>query len=349
MRLDDIVSHARERYASDIHGVESGAIVFRYASKIEQAPKMIVSDALVAELLDNLTKRGRTVFGKRGGITETIKGSYGSVRLTLTKEQAGTRFHLRVLGLKPKGLAELNLPEAQLRKLLNRSGIILFVGPKGQGKTTATSACVEAILDDSRGRTIVKIERAIENSHDPRPNGAFVSHREIPEHSPTFADALADATQADVDVIVSGEINSRDSAVAALEALDNGALVLANMQTYDEVTALMRFTGWFAGNEQDEVRARFAEHLLGIFAIRLLPAKQPVAQGQPNQYPAVGMLLPKEGGPAIKNYLAKGQFQLLRDAMRVAPNRSLQQAAQELVEAKKVDARSVSLILNSDE
>ncbi|MEY4489505.1 MAG: hypothetical protein RIQ79_2013, partial [Verrucomicrobiota bacterium] len=114
---------------------------------------------------------------------------------------------------------ELKLPVA-LKKLCNlREGLVLVTGPTGSGKSTTLAAMMDYINVNST-RHIVTVEDPIEFVHTNKKS--VIVHREVLEHTETFAAALKGAMRADPDIILVGEMRQLETIRLALGCASMG-------------------------------------------------------------------------------------------------------------------------------
>jgi twitching motility protein PilT len=123
---------------------------------------------------------------------------------------------------------DLKLPES-LKKLCSlREGLVLVTGPTGSGKSTTLAAMMDYINVTST-RHIVTVEDPIEFVHQNK--ASIIVHREVLEHTESFAHALKGAIRADPDIILVGEMRQLETIRLALGCASMGVLVFATLHT----------------------------------------------------------------------------------------------------------------------
>lgn len=140
-----------------------------------------------------------------------------------------------------------------------KSGIILFVGPTGCGKTTTMYALLESVLKNQTFQAITledPVERQIND----------VIQVEINEKSGmSYASGLKAALRHDPDVIMVGEIRDKVTAKFAFEAALTGHLVISTLHAKDAVGTIARLLD--LGIKQIDIE----QSLIAISGIQLLP------------------------------------------------------------------------------
>ncbi|MDP7130765.1 MAG: ATPase, T2SS/T4P/T4SS family, partial [Planctomycetota bacterium] len=112
-------------------------------------------------------------------------------------------------------LEQLNLPQILTKFTKLRDGLVLVTGPTGSGKSTTLAAMIDFINDGHR-RHILTIEDPVEFVHHNK--NCIISHREVHNHTQSFAVALRASTRQDADVVLVGELRDVETMGLALSA-----------------------------------------------------------------------------------------------------------------------------------
>jgi twitching motility protein PilT len=161
----------------------------------------------------------------------------------------------------------LNLP-AVIRTIAEaRRGLIVVTGATGNGKSTTIAAIINHIIQQERLH-VVTVEDPIEFLF---PGGkGLVIQREVGSDTASYSDALRAALRQDPDIIMVGELRDRESADICLKAAETGHLVITSLHTPDVPRAIGRLVGLFPSDDHETVRARLADNLQAVIALRLL-------------------------------------------------------------------------------
>lgn len=189
-------------------------------------------------------------------------------RVNLYKQRASLALSLRLIPSKPPRIEELGLPMviADLAKLT--SGLILFAGPTGSGKSTSLASLIDRINKERRCH-ILTIEDPVEYQHQNQKS--IVHQREIGEDTVSFSVGLRAALRQDPDVILVGELRDVDTMTTALHAAETGHLVLATVHASSADSAITRLVSSFPGAQQDQILSQLASSLQAIVCQVLLP------------------------------------------------------------------------------
>ena len=195
---------------------------------------------------------------------------------------------------------DLKLPEA-LKKLCHLTeGLVVVTGPTGSGKSTTLAAMIDYI-NTNLGRHIITIEDPIEFVHPVKKS--VIVHREVGEHTRTFADALKGAMRHDPDILLLGEMRELEKIKLALSCASMGMLVFGTLHTNNAPKTVDRIINAFPADEQNQVRVMLAGCLAGVVA-QLLCKRLPKGRCAVHE-----ILLQHE---ALPNTIRSGQISNIR-------------------------------------
>lgn len=198
----------------------------------------------------------------------------GRFRVHIFQHRRGVGLVLRVIALKPPRLDQLAGRDPLALTMLNAvadhtSGLVLFVGSTGSGKSSTQAAVVDALNRDGR-RHIVCIEDPIEYVH---PNTTGLIHqRQVGGHVSCFAQALRAALREAPDVIALGELRDATTIQLALEAAETGHLVLATCHASSAVHSVTRLLEGVPPGQRVLARSVLAASLVMVVYQQLTPA-----------------------------------------------------------------------------
>src|SRR5471030_3257254 len=155
----------------------------------------------------------------------------------------------------------LNLPES-LKKLCHlNEGLVVVTGPTGSGKSTTLAAMIDYI-NTNLCKHIITIEDPIEFVHPVKKS--VIVHREVGEHTESFAAALKGAMRHDPDILLLGEMRELETIKLALGCASMGMLVFGTLQTNSAPKTIDRIINAFPSDQQNQVRVMLAGCLAGI-------------------------------------------------------------------------------------
>jgi len=195
---------------------------------------------------------------------------------------------------------QLKLPEA-LKKLCHlKEGLVVVTGPTGSGKSTTLAAMIDYI-NENLCKHIITIEDPIEFVHPVKKS--VIVHREVGEHTGSFAAALKGAMRHDPDILLLGEMREMETIKLALGCASMGMLVFGTLHTNNAPKTVDRIINTFPADEQNQVRVMLASCLAGVVA-QLLCKRQPKGRCAVHE-----ILLTHE---ALPNTIRSGQIANIR-------------------------------------
>jgi len=196
-------------------------------------------------------------------------------------------------------------------------------GPTGSGKSTTLAAMINEI-NERESRHILTIEDPVEFVH--RNKQSIISHREVGNHTKSFANALRAVTRQDADVILVGEMRDLETIALAISAAAMGSLVYGTLHTNSAAKTIDRIIDVFPTDQQAQVRTMLAESLQGVVAQQLL---RKVGGGRV----AVNEIL--IGTTAVSNIIREGKIERLTSVLQSGKNDGMQTMDDELLRLLK--------------
>jgi twitching motility protein PilT len=170
---------------------------------------------------------------------------------------------LRQIPAKILSFDDLKLPEA-LKKLCHLDqGLVVVTGPTGSGKSTTLAAMIDYI-NSNFSKHIITIEDPIEFVHQNKKS--VIVHREVGEHTRSFAAALKGAMRHDPDILLLGEMREMETIKLALGCASMGMLVFGTLHTNNASKTVDRIINTFPAEEQNQVRVMLSSCLAGVVA-----------------------------------------------------------------------------------
>jgi len=272
-RIFTLLERGRERQASDLYVEPGQGAAYRIYTEVERVVGASFEAADVSAFLDETIdklSRGRL---DKIGIADAVYADerVGSIRIHASRGKHGARLTIRLLARSIPELETLGHPRVINTFTELRSGLIIFAGPTGSGKSTTIASLLDRINATS-AKHIVTFEDPIEYRH--RWSRSVVTQYEVGRDVATYADGVRGALRADPDVLFIGELRGVETAAACLQAAETGHLVFAALQTSSEMAqAVNRIVGLFPAEEQDNARSRLADMLRALVGLRLLPRR----------------------------------------------------------------------------
>jgi twitching motility protein PilU len=199
----------------------------------------------------------------------------------------------------------LGLPPILKDIITEKRGLILFVGGTGSGKSTSLAALIDHRNQTTSGH-IITIEDPVEFVHSHK--RCIVNQREVGVDTDSYEDALKNTLRQAPDVILIGEIRTREVMDFAIAFAETGHLVLATLHANNANQALDRIIHFFPADRHGQLFMDLSLNLRGIVAQQLVPTPDGKARRA-----CIEVLL---NTPLISDYIRKGEVHLLKELMK---------------------------------
>lgn len=200
---------------------------------------------------------------------------------------------------------DLNLPNILNEIAMNKRGIVILVGATGTGKSTTLAAMIDHRNRNSRGH-IITIEDPIEYVHQHK--GCIITQREVGIDTMSFEAGLKNTLRQAPDVILIGEIRTRETMDYAVQYAETGHLVFATLHANNANQAIDRIIHFFESEEQEQILMDLSLNLRAVIAQQLIPT--PDGKGR---RAAIEILLNTQ---LIADYIRKGEIHEIKPVMK---------------------------------
>ena len=175
---------------------------------------------------------------------------------------------LRRIETKIPQVDDLALPEIIKELAMTKRGLVIFVGATGTGKSTSLAAMIGHRNRNSKGH-IITIEDPIEFIHQHA--GCIVTQREVGIDTESFEVALKNTLRQAPDVILIGEVRSRETMDHAIAFAETGHLCLCTLHANNANQALDRIIHFFPADRHSQLWMDLSLNLKAIVAQQLVP------------------------------------------------------------------------------
>ncbi|MEO6365720.1 MAG: PilT/PilU family type 4a pilus ATPase [Luteimonas sp.] len=228
---------------------------------------------------------------------------------------------LRRIETKIPSIEELNLPPIIKTLAMTKRGLIIFVGATGTGKTTSLASMIGYRNQNSTGH-IITIEDPIEFVH--KHEGCIITQREVGIDTDNWENALKNTLRQAPDVIMIGEVRTREGMDHAIAFAETGHLVLCTLHANNANQAMDRMINFFPEDRRSQLLMDLSLNLKGVVAQQLLPT----VDGKGRRV-AMEILL---GTPLVQDFIREGEIHKLKDVMKESTNLGMKTFDQSLFE-----------------
>ncbi len=200
---------------------------------------------------------------------------------------------------------DLDLPESLSELAMAKRGIIFLCGATGTGKSTTLAAMVGHRNCNATGH-IISIEDPIEYVHKHRKS--LITQREVGLDTVSFEMALRNTLRQAPDVIMIGEVRTRESMQHAITFAETGHLCLTTLHANNANQAMDRILHFFPEDRHQQVLLDLSFNLKAIIAQQLIPS----IEGD-RRHVAIEILI---NSPLVQEKIRKGKIEELKKIMR---------------------------------
>jgi twitching motility protein PilU len=205
----------------------------------------------------------------------------------------------------------LGLPEVLTKLIMQKRGLVLFVGGTGSGKSTSLAALIDYRNTNSDGH-VITIEDPVEFVHQHKKS--IINQREVGVDTKSYEEALKNTLRQAPDVILIGEIRSQETMEHALAFAETGHLCLSTLHANNANQALDRIINFFPEERHKQLFMDMSLNLQGFVSQRLIPT----VDGK--RAAAIEILL---GTPRVCDLIKQGKVDEIKEVMEKSENQGM--------------------------
>ena len=312
-----------EQRASDLFITVGMPPSVKVNGKLSPLPSQALSPRQCRELvLSVMTPPQREDFEKTRecnfaiGLTDV-----GRFRISAFFQRAQVGMVIRRIETHIPTIDELELPPVIRSLAMTKRGIVILVGATGTGKSSTLAAMLGYRNAHSSGH-IITIEDPIEFVHAHQ--SCIVTQREIGIDTENWESALKNTLRQAPDVIMIGEVRTRETMDHAIAFAETGHLVMCTLHANNANQAMDRIINFFPQDRRSQLLMDLSLNIKGVVAQQLVPT----VNGQ-GRKPALEILL---GTPLVQDYIRDGEIHKLKEVMKDSSNLGMKTFDQSLFE-----------------
>ncbi len=236
----------------------------------------------------------------------------GRFRVNIFRQRGEISMVIRNIKTEIPSIESLGLPPVLTQVIMEKRGLVLFVGGTGSGKSTSLAALIDYRNSNSGGH-IITIEDPIEFVH--RHKRSVINQREVGVDTLSYADALKNTLRQAPDVILIGEIRDRETMEHALAFAETGHLAISTLHANSANQALDRIINFFPEERRPQLLTDLAGNLRAFISQRLIPT----VDGK--RVAAIEILL---NSPMVETLIKRGEVSSLKEIMEKATGQGMQ-------------------------
>ena len=267
-------------------------------------------ERIAYEIMDDEQKRGFETELEMN-LAISLPG-IGRFRVNIFKQRNEVAIVARNINTEIPKFEDLGLPPVLKELVMNKRGLVLFVGGTGSGKSTSLAALIDH-RNSNVGGHIITIEDPVEFVH--KHKKSLINQREVGVDTRSFKNALKNTLRQAPDVILIGEIRDRETMEHALEFSETGHLAISTLHANNANQALERIINLFPDEKRPALLMSLAQNIRGFVSQRLIPT----VDGK--RCAAVEVLL---GTKTIQELILKNRLPEIKEIMEKSENLGMQ-------------------------
>lgn len=227
----------------------------------------------------------------------------GRFRVNIFQQRNQAAMVVRHIKTEIPDIKQLNLPPILSKLIMQKRGLVLVVGATGSGKSTTLASLIDHRNANSAGH-IITIEDPIEFIHHHQKS--IINQREVGLDTDSYENALKNTLRQAPDVILIGEIRSKETMHHAIAFAETGHLCLSTLHANNANQALDRIINFFPKEYRTQLLLDLSLNLRGIISQRLIPTSDN------RRVAAFEILL---GTPLVTDLIFRGEIDSIKEVM----------------------------------
>lgn len=262
--LEDMLS----LHASDCYITVGASCMLRVDGKLKPIGETL-SLSGVEDLVSQAMNEGiHSQFIREREANFALVTDIGRFRVSAFRQRDYPGMVIRRIETQIPDLQTLGIPTVMQDLAIAKRGLILIVGATGSGKSTSMAAML-GFRNKHRSGHILTVEDPIEfvHSHDK----CIVTQREIGIDTESYHVALKNSLRQAPDMIMIGEIRTRETMEYAMQFAETGHLCIATLHANNANQALERVLHLVPKSAREQFLFDLSLNLRGVMAQQLVP------------------------------------------------------------------------------
>ena len=265
MDFDKLLELMCKEKASDLFITSGRPAALKVNGKIADISKTPLTEEQSLKIVKSImTQRQRDDFENTKECNFAIsRPELGRFRVSAFTQRDAAGMVLRRIESNIPDSDSLHLPPILKEVIMEKRGLVLFVGATGTGKSTSLASLIKHRNENSTGH-IITFEDPIEFVHPHL--DCIVTQREVGMDTESYEVALKNTLRQAPDVILIGEIRTRETMQHALAFAETGHLCLSTLHANNANQAIDRILHFFPEDMHNQVFMDLSLNLKAIVA-----------------------------------------------------------------------------------
>ncbi|OEF06451.1 PilT/PilU family type 4a pilus ATPase [Vibrio genomosp. F10] len=304
MELNQCLQGMITQKASDVYITVGAPILFRVDGEL-RAEGAKLSEAEVEQLLGAMMEQERaSEYKQTREANFAIVRDIGRFRVSAFYQRELPGAVIRRIETQIPTFEQLKLPDVLQNLSIAKRGLVLVVGATGSGKST-TMAAMTGYRNANRTGHILTVEDPIEFVHEHQ--RCIVTQREVGLDTESYEVGLKNSLRQAPDMILIGEIRSRETMEYAMTFAETGHLCMATLHANNANQALERILHLVPKEQKEQFLFDLSMNLKGVIGQQLIRDKN--GQGRHGVFE---VLL---NSPRVSDLIRRGDLHELKTTM----------------------------------
>ncbi len=270
MELTEILAQMVSQQASDIYITVGSPCLLRVDGEMKPLGASLTEHQVHALLNSSMdeVRHGEYLRDKEANFAIVRDSGRFRVSAFFQRELPGAV--IRRIETQIPTFSELSLPDVLQDMSIAKRGLVLVVGATGSGKST-TLAAMTGFRNQQRSGHILTVEDPIEFVH--QHDKCIVTQREVGLDTDSYEIALKNSLRQAPDMILIGEIRSRDTMQYAMTFAETGHLCMATLHANNANQAIERILHLVPKEQKEQFLFDLSMNLRGVVAQQLIRDK----------------------------------------------------------------------------
>ena len=327
MEFESLLKLMVHKNGSDLFITAGVAPSLKINGKIAPVTQATLTPIQAKEIvLGIMTPAQKEEFAENNECNFAISASgIGRFRVSAFMQRNNAGMVLRKIETTIPTMDELGLPAILKELAMTKRGLIMFVGATGSGKSSSLASMIGFRNKNSTGH-IITIEDPIEFIHHHQ--GCIVTQREVGLDTVSFEMALKNTLRQAPDVILIGEVRTRETMDHAIAFAETGHLCLATLHANNANQAMDRIINFFPEDRRNQLLMDLSLNTRAFIAQQLIPTPD-----------GTGRVLCAEimiNSPLMADLIRKGEVHKMKSLMAKSRNMGMQTFDQSLFDLYKL-------------
>ncbi|MCK4864309.1 MAG: PilT/PilU family type 4a pilus ATPase [Gammaproteobacteria bacterium] len=326
MEFESLLKLMVHKNASDLFITAGVAPSLKVNGKIGPVTQATLTPIQAKEIvLGIMTQAQKNEFAASNECNFAISASgIGRFRVSAFMQRNNAGMVLRKIETTIPTMEDLGLPVILKELAMTKRGLIMFVGATGSGKSSSLASMIGFRNKNSTGH-IITIEDPIEFIHHHA--GCIVTQREVGLDTKSFEEALKNTLRQAPDVILIGEVRTRETMDHAIAFAETGHLCLATLHANNANQAMDRIINFFPEDRRNQLLMDLSLNTRAFIAQQLIPTPD----GTSRVLCAEIMI----NSPLMSDLIRKGEVHKMKTLMAKSRNMGMQTFDQSLFDLYK--------------